>query len=102
MFRPEEPLLPNYKWVPIGYHGRASSVVPSGVPIQRPEGQIRDDGSAPPVVAPTRALDYECEVAAWIGRGNELGDPVPRERGEGRLFGLWLLRGWSGGVIRRS
>jgi fumarylacetoacetase len=101
MFRPEEPLLPNYKWVPIGYHGRASSVVPSGVPIQRPEGQIRDDGSAPPVVGPTRALDYECEVAAWIGRGNELGDPVPLERAEEHLFGLGLLNDWSARDIQR-
>ena len=101
MFRPEEPLLPNYKWVPIGYHGRASSVVPSGVPIQRPQGQIRDEPSAPPVVAPTRALDYECEVAAWIGRGNELGDPVPLERAEEHLFGLGLLNDWSARDIQR-
>jgi fumarylacetoacetase len=101
MFRPDEPLLPNYKWVPIGYHGRASSVVPSGVPIRRPQGQIRDDGAAAPVVAPTRALDYECEVGAWIGRGNELGDPVPLERAEEHLFGLGLLNDWSARDIQR-
>jgi fumarylacetoacetase len=101
MFRPEEPLLPNYKWVPIGYHGRASSVVPSGVPIQRPRGQLRDDGAAAPVVAPTRALDYECEVAAWIGRGNPLGDPIPLERAEEHLFGLGLLNDWSARDIQR-
>ena len=101
MFRPDEPLLPNYKWVPIGYHGRASSVVPSGVPIQRPRGQIRDDGAVAPVVAPTRALDYECEVAAWVGRGNELGDPIPLERAEEHLFGLGLLNDWSARDIQR-
>jgi fumarylacetoacetase len=101
MFRPEEPLLPNYKWVPIGYHGRASSVVPSGTAIQRPRGQIREDGAAAPVVAPTRALDYECEVAAWIGRGNQLGDPVPLERAEEHLFGLGLLNDWSARDIQR-
>ena len=101
MFRPEEPLLPNYKWVPIGYHGRASSVLPSGAPIQRPRGQLRDDGAPAPVVAPTRALDYECEVAAWIGPGNHLGDPIPLERAEEHLFGLGLLNDWSARDIQR-
>jgi fumarylacetoacetase len=101
MFRPDEPLLPNYKWNPIGYHGRASSVLPSGAPIRRPVGQIRDEGAAAPVLAPTRALDYECEVAAWIGRGNQLGDPIPLERAEEHLFGLGLLNDWSARDIQR-
>lgn len=101
MFRPDEPLLPNYKWIPIGYHGRASSVLASGAPIRRPVGQLRDEGAAAPVFAPTRALDYECEVAAWVGPGNQLGDPVPLERAEEHLFGLGLLNDWSARDIQR-
>src|SRR5206468_42923 len=76
MFRPDNPLLPNYKWVPIGYHGRASSVVVSGTPFHRPKGQTRDDANAPPMFGPSKRLDYELEVGAIIGRGNPLGEPV--------------------------
>ena len=101
MFRPDEPLLPNYKWVPIGYHGRASSIVPAGTPIRRPSGQTKDDQAAAPVVGPTRALDYECEVAAWIGRGNEPGVPIPLDRAPEHLFGLGLLNDWSARDIQR-
>ncbi len=101
MFRPDEPLLPNYKWVPIGYHGRASSIVPSGSPIPRPSGQTRDDNAAAPVVGPSRALDYECEMAAWVGRGNALGEVVPMDRSEEHLFGLGLLNDWSARDIQR-
>src|SRR6266550_3805444 len=95
MFRPNDPLLPNYKYVPIGYHGRASSIVPTGSFIQRPSGQIRDDPSAPPVFGPSRRLDYEVEVGAFIGPGNALGQPIPIERAEDHVFGLCLVNDWS-------
>jgi len=101
MLRPDAPLLPNYKWVPIGYHGRASSIVPSGSTIRRPSGQTRDDTAPAPVVGPTRALDYECEMAAWVGRGNLQGDVVPMDRAEDHLFGLGLLNDWSARDIQR-
>ena len=95
MFRPDNPLLPNYKWVPIGYHGRASSIVPSGTPVQRPHGQLKDPNAEAPVYAPSRALDYEMEVGCFVGRGNALGQPVPIEQAEEHLFGLCLVNDWS-------
>ena len=101
MLRPEQPLLPNYKWVPIGYHGRASSILPSGAPIRRPVGQTKDEHSPAPVVGPTRALDYECEVAAWVGRGNALGTRVPIAEAEDHLFGVSLLNDWSARDVQR-
>lgn len=94
MFRPDNPLLPNYKYVPIGYHGRASSLVASGTPVRRPLGQTRDEGS-PPGYGPSKRLDYECEVGAFIGVGNELGDPIPLARAEQHVFGLCLVNDWS-------
>ncbi len=94
MFRPDNPLLPNYKWVPIGYHGRASSLVPSGTPVRRPQGQTKA-GDAPPVFGPSRSLDYEMEVGCFVGPGNPLGTPVPLEQAEERLFGLCLVNDWS-------
>jgi fumarylacetoacetase len=93
--RPENPLLPNYKWVPIGYHGRASSVVVSGTPIVRPQGQTEPGESGEPRFGPTRALDYELEVAAFLGPGNRLGVPIPLAEAEAQLFGLVLLNDWS-------
>ena len=95
MFRPDNPLLPNYKWVPIGYHARASSLVVSGTPIPRPAGQTRAPDAPAPTVGPTRQLDYELEVAGWIAGGNWLGEPIPIERAEEHLFGLSLLNDWS-------
>jgi fumarylacetoacetase len=95
MFRPENPLLPNYKWVPIGYHGRASSIVTSGTPVRRPRGQIKDPSADTPVFAPTRALDYEMEVGCFVGPGNEPGSPVPIHQAEDHLFGLCLVNDWS-------
>jgi fumarylacetoacetase len=95
MFRPDNPLLPNYKWVPIAYHGRASSIVPSGTPIRRPHGQTRDDQNAPPVFGPTRRLDYEMEVGIFIGRGNELDTTVPIDRVPEHIFGLCIVNDWS-------
>jgi fumarylacetoacetase len=95
MFRPDNPLLPNYKHVPIGYHGRASSVVPSGAPVVRPKGQTKDEASAGPTFGPTKRLDYEMEVGAIIARGNWLGDTVSlAEAGDG-IFGLCLVNDWS-------
>ncbi len=95
MFRPDEPLLPNYKFVPIGYHGRASSIVKSGTPIRRPSGQAKPESSAEPIVRPTRRLDYELEMAFFIGPGNLLGTPVPAADAEAHLFGACLLNDWS-------
>jgi fumarylacetoacetase len=95
-FRPDNPLLPNYKYVPIGYHGRASSVCPSGTPIRRPSGQRRaslDD--AGPVFGPSRRLDYELELAIWIGPGNELGAPIPVAEARNHIAGFGLLNDWS-------
>jgi fumarylacetoacetase len=95
MFRPDNPLLPNYKWVPIGYHGRASSVVVSGTPVHRPHGQRKGPNDAEPSVGPSRALDYELEVAAWVGPGNALGSTIPLAEADAQLFGLSLLNDWS-------
>ena len=95
MFRPDSPLLPNYKWVPIGYHGRASSLVPSGTPVRRPQGQLKDASADTPVFAPTRALDYEMEIGCFVGPGNMLGNPVRIDQAEEHLFGLCLVNDWS-------
>lgn len=95
MFRPDNPLLPNYKYVPIGYHGRASSIVASGTAIRRPCGQSRPDGAVAPVVGPSRRLDYELEVGAIVGPGNGLGQPIPIAGAEDHLFGLCLVNDWS-------
>ncbi|HYC61944.1 MAG TPA: fumarylacetoacetase [Thermoanaerobaculia bacterium] len=94
MFRPDNPLLPNYKWVPIGYHGRASSIVVSGTPVRRPHGQTRD-GEVPPVFGPSKRLDYEMELGMVIGRGNMLGEPIPVDRALEHVFGFCLVNDWS-------
>lgn len=95
MFRPDAPLLPNYKWVPIGYHGRASSLVVSGTPIRRPVGQVGSDATTTPVVAPSRRLDYEAEVGFVVGTGNSLGTAIPIADAARHLFGVVLLNDWS-------
>ena len=95
LFRPDNPLLPNYKWVPIGYHGRASSIVPSGASVRRPVGQTREDPAAPPAFGPTRRLDYELEVGFFIGPGNELGRPIRIADAASQLFGVCLVNDWS-------
>jgi fumarylacetoacetase len=95
MFRPDNPLLPNYKWVPIGYHGRASSIVASGGPVRRPKGQIKGPDADQPVYSPSRALDYEAEMGCFVGVGNALGETIPLDRAEERLFGLSLVNDWS-------
>ncbi|MDE1947871.1 MAG: fumarylacetoacetase [Burkholderiales bacterium] len=91
--RPDNPLLPNYKWVPIGYHGRASSIGIGGA-VTRPRGQLRSSGDAPHF-APSKRLDYELELGAFVGTSNELGRPLSMAEAEDRLFGLVLLNDWS-------
>jgi fumarylacetoacetase len=95
MFRPDNPLLPNYKWLPIGYHGRTSSIVPSGAPIRRPSGQLKPQDTDKPVFGASKRLDYELEVGVFIGSGNELGHPIPIDEAEDHAFGLCLVNDWS-------
>jgi fumarylacetoacetase len=95
MFRPDNPLLPNYKYIPIGYHGRASSIVVSGTDVKRPKGQNRADADAPPVFIPVKNLDYEMEVGFFVGKGNTLGESIPIENAEEHIFGLCLVNDWS-------
>ncbi len=94
LMRPDNPLLPNYKWVPIGYHGRASSVVVSGTPVVRPNGQTRK-GDEAPVYGPSKRLDYEVELGFVVGPGNALGKPISIRKAEDHLFGVVLLNDWS-------
>jgi fumarylacetoacetase len=101
MFRPDQPLMPNYKWVPIGYHGRASSIVVSGTPIRRPVGQTKDDNAEAPAFGPSKVLDYELEVGFFIGQGNEQGQPVKITEAEDNIFGLCLVNDWSARDIQR-
>jgi fumarylacetoacetase len=95
MFRPNNPLLPNYKYVPIGYHGRASSIVVSGTDVKRPKGQNRADADAPPIYIPCKNFDYEMEVGFFVGKGNQLGETIPIENAEEHIFGLCLVNDWS-------
>jgi len=94
-FRPDNPLLPNYKYVPIGYHGRASSVRASGEPVVRPSGQRKPPDADAPEYGPSRRLDYELELGLWIGRGNELGEPIPIGEAAEHIAGFCLLNDWS-------
>lgn len=95
LFRPDTPLLPNYKWVPIGYHGRASSIVVSGTEIRRPLGQTRTPDMPGPTFGPATMFDYELEVGFFIGQGNLLGQPIPLDEAEQHMFGLCLMNDWS-------
>lgn len=101
MFRPDNPLMPNYKWVPIGYHGRASSIVASGTPIRRPAGQMKDDNAEAPAFGPSKVLDYELEVGFFVGEGNEHGQPIKLTEAEDHIFGLCLVNDWSARDIQR-
>jgi fumarylacetoacetase len=94
-FRPDSPLLPNYKYVPIGYHGRASSVRASGEPVIRPSGQRKPPEAEAPEYGPSRRLDYELELGIWIGRGNDLGRPIPIGEAKEHIAGYCLLNDWS-------
>ncbi|UZW60706.1 fumarylacetoacetase [Lysobacter enzymogenes] len=95
LFRPDRPLLANYKHLPIGYHGRASSVRASGAPVRRPHGQWLAAADAEPKFGPSRRLDFELELGVWIGRGNRLGEPVPIAEAHAHIAGLCLLNDWS-------
>jgi len=92
---PESALMPNWKWLPVAYHGRASSIVVSGADIRRPHGQTKPPDAAAPVFGPSRSFDYELETAFLIGPGNALGEPVPIERATEHIFGLVLMNDWS-------
>ncbi|MFN7930830.1 MAG: fumarylacetoacetase [Blastocatellia bacterium] len=100
MFRPDNPLLPNYKHVPIGYHGRASSIVVSRTNIRRPCGQTAGNDNQP-TFGPSQQLDYELEVGAFVARGNELGAPIAITEAEKHLFGLCLVNDWSARDVQR-
>jgi fumarylacetoacetase len=95
LFRPDNPLLPNYKWVPIGYHGRSSSIRVSGQRFPRPRGQILPPGQAAPIFAASRRLDYELELGLFVGKGNSLGNPINLADADDHLFGVCLLNDWS-------
>ena len=95
MFRPDNPLLPNYKWVPIGYHGRSSTIVVSGTPVRRPQGQTKDETAPAPSFGPSKRLDYELEMGVVIGAGNAMGEPIPVGSALDRVFGLCLVNDWS-------
>ena len=95
MFRPDQPLMPNYKHVPIAYHGRASSVRASSAPVRRPGGQRKPAKEAEPSFGPSRNLDYELELGVWIGRGNRPGEPIPIGEAADHIAGFCLLNDWS-------
>ncbi|MGO4211807.1 fumarylacetoacetase, partial [Terriglobus sp. YAF25] len=95
LFRPDNPLLLNYKYVPIGYHGRVSSIVISGADIRRPCGQTKAPTAEAPVFGPSKSLDYELEVGILVGTGNSLGHSVPIDKAEEHIFGLCLVNDWS-------
>lgn len=101
MFRPDNPLLPNWRWLPVGYHGRASSIVVSGTPIRRPNGQILPAGQDAPIYAPSRQVDFELEMAFVIGKPTALGEPVSVDKAEEHIFGLVLFNDWSARDIQR-
>ncbi|MBK6487752.1 MAG: fumarylacetoacetase [Gemmatimonadetes bacterium] len=95
LFRPDNPLLPNYKWIPIGYHARASSLVVSGTPVVRPLGQVAGEGGGPPRVARSGRLDYEAELGLFVARGNALGSTISIDEAPDHMFGIALLNDWS-------
>ncbi len=104
MFRPDNPLLPNYKHIPIAYHGRASTLVPSGTPVRRPRGQLLPGATiadGDPVFGPCKLLDYELEVGFVVGRGNEMGKPIPIGEAEDHILGLCLVNDWSARDIQK-
>jgi fumarylacetoacetase len=95
LFQPDKPLLPQFHWLPIGYHGRASTVVVSGAPVPRPWGQRLPTGATAPEFVPTQALDYELELGAWVGPGTARGQGLTVTTATQRLFGIGLLNDWS-------
>lgn len=102
MFRdPSNPLLPNWRHIPVGYHGRASSVVVSGTPLHRPCGQTRPNSEEPPVFGPAKLVDFELEMAFFVGPGNPLGQPIPVEKAHEHIFGMVLMNDWSARDIQK-
>ena len=101
MFRPDNPLLPNWRWLPVGYHGRASSIVVSGTPVRRPWGQIVPKGQETPVFAASQQMDFELEMAFVIGKDSRLGEPIPAGNADEYIFGLLLFNDWSARDIQR-
>ncbi len=95
LFRPDNPLLPNYKWVPIGYHGRASSIGVSGQTFPRPKGQTKAADAEAPSFGPCKRLDYELELGIYLGKGNELGDSIALDNTDEHVFGFCLFNDWS-------
>ena len=95
LFRPDNPLLPNYKWLPIGYHGRSSSIGVSGQQFRRPVAQMKAPTSDTPVFGPCKRLDYEMEVGVFMGAGNAMGEAIALDQAEDHVFGLCLLNDWS-------
>ncbi len=95
LFRPDNPLLPNYKHVPIGYHGRSSSIAVSGTPVRRPAGQRKGPADEVPAFGPSRRLDFELELGVWVGPGNALGEPIPIADAARHVAGYSLLNDWS-------
>ena len=101
MFRPDSPLLPNWKHLPIGYHGRASSIVPTGTPVRRPLGQTVAQDSGPPSFGPSRLMDYELEMGAIVGTGNALGSPIPVGEAARHVFGFVIVNDWSARDVQK-
>jgi fumarylacetoacetase len=102
MFRDKNnALLPNWKWVPVGYHGRSSSIIVSGTPVRRPKGQLKPDDAAAPIYAPCRLLDFELEMGFFVGPGNPLGQPIPISEAENHIFGKVLVNDWSARDIQK-
>lgn len=102
MFRPDmPPLLPNYKWLPVGYNGRASSVMVSGEPVRRPKGQTKDANAEQPTFGPSKELDFELELGFFTGRGNPLGEPIPIDQVGDYILGFVLVNDWSARDIQR-
>ena len=95
MLRPDQPLMSNYKWVPIGYHGRASSLIPSGQDFHRPRGQTKPSATLAPELRPSERLDYELELALWMGQGNALGRAIGIDQAQAHIAGITLLNDWS-------
>jgi fumarylacetoacetase len=101
MFRPDNPLLPNYKHLPVGYHGRASSIVASGTPVRRPQGQTKADDDDAPTFGPSRLLDYELEMGFLIGPGNEMGRRITMAEARSHIFGMVIVNDWSARDIQK-
>ncbi|MEZ4920239.1 MAG: fumarylacetoacetase [Saprospiraceae bacterium] len=101
MFRPDNPLLPNWKWIPVGYHGRSSSIVVSGTPIKWPSGQTLPPGAETPVFGPSKRMDFELEMAFVVGKDSPMGEPITVENAEEHIFGMVLFNDWSARDIQR-